>query len=316
MSGGRSGGLSGSARRKLHSVTPPVGVLVGALLGLALLVVRGQPPPGVRRLSALVGQGPRHAAVGQVRPPGAHRVPEAVAAGSGLILSGPVLGVLAVLAVLAGRLLRRRRAASGARSLERARAVEALSALAVELRAGRPSEQALAAAAEVATGPFRQVLMAGRSAASVGIDVPTALLAGLDNPGCVGCPGGAAVAAAGTGGCTAVPEAVRGLAACWQVCSRTGSSLAPAVERLADGLRDRQAQQQAVAAELAGPQATAAVLAVLPLGGVALAASLGADPLHVLLRTPLGLGCLVLGLLLDGLGLWWTARLVARAAAA
>lgn len=220
-----------------------------------------------------------------------------------------MLSAGSVLAVLAGRRVRRRRSAAGRRSLERARAVEALSALAVELRAGRPSEQALAAAVVVATGPFREVLVAGRSAASVGIDVPTALLAGLHRPGC---PGGDA----GAEGGTTVPEAVRGLAACWQVCSRTGSSLAPAVERLADGLRDRQAQQDAVAAELAGPQATAAVLAVLPLGGVALAASLGVDPLHVLLRTPLGLGCLMLGLTLDGLGLWWTARLVARAATA
>jgi Flp pilus assembly protein TadB len=33
----------------------------------------------------------------------------------------------------------------------------------------------------------------------------------------------------------------------------------------------------------------------------------------VLLETPLGLVCLVLGLGLDGLGVLWTSRLVARA---
>ena len=52
---------------------------------------------------------------------------------------------------------------------------------------------------------------------------------------------------------------------------------------------------------------------LLPLAGVALAAGLGARPGYVLLHTPLGVGCLVLGLVLDGTGLWWTARLVARA---
>ncbi len=291
-------------------MTPPVGLLVGTLLGLALLVLCAQPSPGADRLSGLVGN-PR-VTVPPLRPRALWTAGQALAAGAGLLLGGPALAVLAAATVLAARHLRRRRGQMTARSTERARAVEALSALAVELRAGRPSEQALAAAAEVATGPFRRVLRAGRSAASVGIDVPYAMLAGLDGAG----PAGGSGRAGDVAEQTAVPEAVRGLAACWQVCSGTGSSLAPAVERLADGLRDRQTQQQAVAAELAGPQATAAVLAVLPLGGVALAASLGADPLYVLLRTPLGLLCLVLGLLLDGLGLWWTARLVARAGSA
>ncbi len=264
------------------------GVLPAVLVGLAVLVLGGLPSSGLQRLDR--GSSARS---GWTR-----RAPEAVGVLVGLLLGGPPVAVLVPLVVLGGRRLAARRLDAAARAAERTRAVAALLTLTVELRAGRAPEPALAAAAAVATGPFAGVLSAGRAASAVGLDVPDALL---------GCPGA---------GRTAVPEAVRGLAACWQVCSRSGSSLAPAVERLAVGLRDRLAQQQAVSAELAGPQATAAVLAVLPLGGVALAASLGADPLHVLLRTPVGLGCLVLGLTLDALGLWWTGRLVASAAAA
>jgi tight adherence protein B len=110
-----------------------------------------------------------------------------------------------------------------------------------------------------------------------------------------------------------VPELLRALAACWTVCSSSGSGLATAVERLEEGLRAEQARRRAVDAELAGPRATAALLAVLPLAGMVLATGLGADPVAMLLHTPLGLVCLSGGLLLDALGLWWTARLVARA---
>ena len=83
-----------------------------------------------------------------------------------------------------------------------------------------------------------------------------------------------------------------------------------------DGGRARETQRRQVAAALAGPRASAALLALLPLAGVALAAGLGARPLHVLLHTPLGVGCLLLGAALDLLGLWWTTRIVARAAQA
>jgi hypothetical protein len=45
---------------------------------------------------------------------------------------------------------------------------------------------------------------------------------------------------------------------------------------------------------------------VLPAVGLLLAAALGADPLQVLLHTPLGLVCLVAGVGLDALGGLWT----------
>jgi tight adherence protein B len=112
---------------------------------------------------------------------------------------------------------------------------------------------------------------------------------------------------------SAVPQVLRPLAACFEVCSTTGSGLAAGVDRLEEGLRAAEAHRRAVDAELAGPRATAGLLAVLPVAGIGLASALGADPLHVLLHTPFGTACLVVGLILDGLGVVWTRRLVARA---
>ena len=68
-----------------------------------------------------------------------------------------------------------------------------------------------------------------------------------------------------------------------------------------------------MAAQLAGPRATAVLLALLPAFGLAMGNALGADPLAVLVGTPLGQGCLVLGLLLEAAGLLWTARITRRA---
>ena len=68
-----------------------------------------------------------------------------------------------------------------------------------------------------------------------------------------------------------------------------------------------------MAAQLAGPRATAVLLALLPVFGLAMGNALGADPLAVLVGTPVGRGCLVLGLLLEVAGLLWTARITRRA---
>jgi len=213
------------------------------------------------------------------------------------VLLGPVPALLALVAVECGRrtLTARRRAAS--RAVERRQAVEACSALAAELRAGRSPAAALAVAADVATGPSRSLLRGAAAAAQLGGDVPGALTA----------PGPTGIST------TAVPEVLRSLAACWTVCATFGSGLAVAVDRLEEGLRADQDRRRAVAAELAGPRATAAMLALLPGAGLLLAVGLGADPAGVLLETPLGLVCLTVGLGLDGLGLLWTHRLVARA---
>lgn len=260
------------------------------LAALAAGVALG-PPAGASRLGAL------RSAPLSARAPGrwwrSAAWPPAAAGAGALLLLGPVAAVLAVLLAYGGVRAAGRRRVLAAEVAERQRAVEALAGLADDLRVGRSPADALAEAAAVACGGVRRALAAGASSARLGGDVPGALLS---------VP-------------TAAPDVVRGLSACWAVCSVTGSGLAAGVDRLTDGLRAAEAQRIRIDAELAGPRATAALLASLPVAGLLLAAALGADPLHVLLHTPLGVTCLVAGSALDVAGLLWTRRMVAAAGA-
>lgn len=259
-------------------------VLAGAAVGVLVVV----PRPGRVRLAGVAGGVP-DARVPAIPVLGAPVVVMAVPA---LLLAGPVPGGLVLVAGLGVVRVRTVRHRSRAAAAERAGALHACGMLAGELSAGRTPADALSAAAEVACGPVRDALTAGAAADRLGGDVPAALAA----PAPV----------------SAVPGTLRSLAACWAVCAQSGGGLAAAVARLEEGLRSEAAQRRRVEAELAGPRATAALLAVLPGGGLLLAAGIGADPLHVLLETPVGLVCLVIGLGLDGLGLLWTDRLVRR----
>ncbi len=263
-----------------------------ALAAASAACLVGLPPVGAVRLSALqVSERPHRSG-----PP--DWFASAAAGLLLLVLTGPVPAVLGLLAVRLVQQVAAARHGAGARRDERRRAVEACAALAAELRAGRSVADALDVAAELATGPSADALRGAACAARLGGDVAGSLLLPLQPAG---------------GSRTAVPEVLRALAACWTVCSTSGSGLACAVDRLGEGLRAEQERRRAVEAELAGPRATAVLLAVLPGAGFLLATGLGADPVAVLFGTPLGLVCLAAGLVLDGLGLLWTSRLVARA---
>ena len=62
-------------------------------------------------------------------------------------------------------------------------------------------------------------------------------------------------------------------------------------------------------AALGPPRATAKMLATLPVIGVLLGTAMGVDPLDFLLTTGTGNVCLLGGLALALLGLWWVERL-------
>lgn len=189
------------------------------------------------------------------------------------------------MAARARPVLRRRRGRRDEREL-RSQVGELLLALAAELRGGADPRSALAAAA--ADLPLlRVVATAARLPAG---DVARA----LDE------------VAARAGG-----QAAAGLAVAWRVAERTGCGLADPVARLHGALRAEEAVRREVAAQLAGPLATARLLAGLPVLGVLLGTGLGADPLGFLLGSPVGRTCLVAGAALSGLGLVWTRRIAA-----
>ncbi|CAL9495313.1 hypothetical protein SUDANB121_03341 [Nocardiopsis dassonvillei] len=157
--------------------------------------------------------------------------------------------------------------------------------LAAELRAGRPPEDALGAAL-VEAGPE----VARAVGDGFGTRVP--------------------VRAA-----EADPDlrALAYLAVCWEVASDTGAGLADVVDALAAELTAQEEVRAEIAARTGGPKTTAIVLGVLPVVGLLLSTGLGGSPLVFLFTTPLGLLCLVFGVLLNLCGLWWIARLVRAA---
>ncbi|GAB2820151.1 hypothetical protein GCM10027073_59340 [Streptomyces chlorus] len=214
----------------------------------------------------------------------------ALAAGAALALLGT--SVLPLVAGAAGvPLLRRVRLAAGERRDRERRgdAVIALcGALAGEVRAGRQPGEALSPAARD-TGGLGDAQAAVLAAARFGGDVPDGLVVVARQPGA---------------------EGLRGLAACWRVAVDQGAGLAAGLDRLEAALRAERDQRADLRAQLAGARATAVMLAGLPVLGLGLGAALGADPLHILLHTPSGLGCLVAGGVLEGLGLWWVLRIM------
>lgn len=218
-----------------------------------------------------------------------------LAAGAATLTWGPVAGLLAAGAVVGvQRALAAARAAADRERL--AAAVGSVcSVLATELRAGRPPEVALSLSAEDLPTPLAGTLQRAVLATRLAGDVPAALEA-------------AAAAATGAGALL-----LRQLGTCWQVAGRTGAGLAGVVDALAGDLRARERLRLETNAALAGPRTTAWLLAALPVVGIAMAAGFGAAPGRVLLRTPAGLACLVVGIVLDVLGVLWSRRLVRRA---
>jgi tight adherence protein B len=108
-------------------------------------------------------------------------------------------------------------------------------------------------------------------------------------------------------------EGLRLMAACWRIGAERGATLAAVLDDLAAALRDQEATRQELATQLAGPRATARLLAVLPLLGLITAGVLGADPVAFLFGTLPGLACLLAGIGLNATGVWWTHRLAKKA---
>ncbi|GAA2043786.1 hypothetical protein GCM10009819_33140 [Agromyces tropicus] len=129
-------------------------------------------------------------------------------------------------------------------------------------------------------------------------------------------------AAAGASVADAI-EAARGdapswsvLAAAWAVADAAGAPLARTLVVLAVALRDEAQLRRDAAAMLAGPAASARLVAALPVIAVVFGMLLGFDTIGVLLGGPVGLACLVGGGGLLWLGAGWSRALVRRASAA
>ncbi len=218
-------------------------------------------------------------------------LPVALAAGLGALLAGLGGGLAA--AMVTGTATARWRAARDRRTAALAATglSDALGVLVAELRAGaHPSDAARAAA----DGPVdaTRALSTAAAAARLGGDVPAVLR-------------------------SAGPVQLRSwlgrLADAWSVADRYGIPLADLLDAVRSDTEQRVRLAAEVQARLAGPRATAAVLAGLPLLGLALGQAVGAAPVRVLSDTAAGQGLLVVGTGLACAGVLWSARLVSRA---
>lgn len=200
------------------------------------------------------------------------------------VLVGCLAGSCSVLAARAW-LTGRRKARAGAALVALA---ELLGAFAAELRSGRPVEAAIDTAV-AACGDEECRRAAGpalRAAASGGVPIATR------GP---------------------LAEATGRVTAAVRLSSRTGCSLAAVLAAVEDDLRDRHRQALEARTATAGPRASAALLAALPLLALAMGGGIGADPWRVLTTTVPGEALLVGGVLLELAGVAWSGRLIRRA---
>jgi len=235
-------------------------------------------PPGGR--GRLPGAASRPGPVTTVALAGAGGVLLVLLDGTRLALALVLLGGAA-----AGSLLVRRARAATRAAARRSAVVEVCEALVGELRAGQPFVASLEHCVDL-WSELAPVVAAAR----LGADVPAALRRLARAPGA---------------------EGLAELASAWQVSARSGAGLAAALAQVARTARARQPTRLLVQGELASAQATARLVAVLPVGSLAMSAGIGGDPWHFLLGTPLGLTCLGGGLLCAFAGLLWIDRIAA-----
>lgn len=194
--------------------------------------------------------------------------------GTRLLLALVLVGV----ALAVGVLVRRGRVARAA-ARRQALVVDVCESLVGELRAGQPLVAGLEHCLDV-WADLEPVVAAARLSA----DVPEALRRLASRPGA---------------------EGLREIASAWQVSQRSGAGLAAALSQVARTARERQSTRHLVRGELASAQATARLVAGLPLVSLAMSAGIGGNPWHFLLGTPFGVACLGGGALFAFLGLLW-----------
>lgn len=221
-------------------------------------------------------------------------VPVVVAVGVVLSWLVPLTVALAA-AVVAGTVAirHRRRAARQQRQQESAALQAALDVLVGELRTGVHPVNAFATAADEVSGPVQRSMSAVAARARLGADVAV----GLDD-----------AAAA-----SRLPIHWERLAACWHLAHAYGLSIATLMHTAQRDIVERERFSAHVEAAMAGPRATAAVLAGLPVAGIALGQLIGARPLAFLCGAGMGGWLLMIGVLLACTGLMWSDRITERA---
>jgi tight adherence protein B len=274
-------------------------VIAGPALPLALLAGAVAALPArdagarVRRLgrrgpdATPAGPGERRRRLPAVPP--AWRRPLFAAGATAATAAFGVLGIAAAAVGGLGAVLFADRRATRRDERRRAGVLRAVQVVAAELEAGATVESALGAAAEVDDQTAAVWRSAAQRAAS-GDDFAEVLVSHPD-------PALVAVGHAG------------------RIATVTGAPLTGVLAQVAAELRLVEQRRRAVAAAVAGPRASASLLAGLPVVGLVLGASMGARPWVFLLHHPTGRLVACAGVLLDVAGVLWMRHLLHRAVA-
>lgn len=248
------------------------------LLAAATLVV---PPAPHHRLPVTRSRAVRPAAV----------VVCAAAAAAVSALPAPpslVLVCLALGGVSAMRIRRRRRYRQRRRQGQAM--ASALDVLVGEMRVGANPLAAFMTAAGESTGPVGRSLCEVAGRAQLGADVAAGMRA--------------------AGADSAVPAYWDRLAVFWDLAADHGLAMSTLMRAAHCDIVDRQRFADRMNAALAGPRATAVILATLPALGVLLGQLIGAHPVGFLLGGGLGGVLLVVGVSLICAGVLWADRII------
>ena len=202
-------------------------------------------------------------------------------------------------------------------------AVEGLGVLVAELRAGRAPDAALAAAGRHCGHPVVGALLSrlGRSLRlgdrlegwmdaderePLSTDERAATLAVGGTVAAA--PSGRSSASAYDGGSRWQTRLLSGV----RLSQQTGCALADVLAAVESDLTRRGHQRADVRATAAGHRATVALLAGLPVLGLAMGSGIGAEPVRILTTTTIGHVLLATGMALELLGLAWSRSLTGR----
>lgn len=204
----------------------------------------------------------------------------------------PVPVALSVGAVAGTVALRRHhRIRQDRRAAESVALQSALEVLVGELRTGAHPVSAFGVAAEEVSGHVAAGMRAVAARARLGADVA----AGLDDAAVV----------------SPLPMHWQRLAACWRLAEAHGLAVATLMQTAGQDIVERERFSSKVSAAMVGARTTAAMLAGLPVVGIALGQLIGAEPIAFLLAPGIGGWLLVVGVLLACAGLLWSDRIVA-----
>lgn len=247
--------------------------------------------PGSIGRSRLRGLWPPPPAVRSWRPRTAG--PVLLSAFTGFLVAGPGGALAAALVAVTARSRHRTRRGSRNAGAVAEELADAVQRMAEELRSG--SHPTAALTGTTADGALaRAVLGPAAAAARLGDDVPAALRrSAAERP--------------------ELARDVERVAAAWALAERHGIPLAALLATAQHHIRWRVRFSRTVAAQLAGPRATATVLTTLPALGLGLGQLMGADPVGVLRGGLLGQALIVVGVGLAAAGSAWTEQILRTA---